>query len=134
MIVGELAASGIRANCLPPLAEYRRGKGGADIYVRAEDLARASEVVDAPALSEDELIEAEEDAAARHLLLSSARDAAPVGETKDSEAVEITPSTPANEPSDPREPAVVPTAKRGLWDRILGRSSTRTDAFGNPKP
>jgi hypothetical protein len=76
MIVGELAASGIRASRLPPIG-YRRGQGGAGIYVRAKDLARAREVLDAPALSEDELVEAEEeDAAAGNLPLGSVQDGA----------------------------------------------------------
>jgi hypothetical protein len=65
MVVGELDAAGIRA--MPRSSTQAMGPWGTagprDIYVEAYDLDRAREVLSTKAMSEDELIQAEEEAA-----------------------------------------------------------------------
>lgn len=69
MIVGALREAGIYAEGPNPNAAMRRGRGGGAIRVEAAELDRARTVLDSPAMSDVELIEAEEeDAAARSQL------------------------------------------------------------------
>jgi hypothetical protein len=60
MVIGDLEASGIYAMQRPDTRPL--GLGACDIYVREHDFDRAREVLNEP-ISEDELIQAEEEAA-----------------------------------------------------------------------
>jgi hypothetical protein len=69
MVVGNLEAAGIRAMQQSAMQSGRMGatvgaSGACDIFVEEHDLDRAREVLNAEPISEDELIRAEEEAAA----------------------------------------------------------------------
>lgn len=65
MVVGDLEAAGVQAT--PQSSTQGRSLWGGptpvDIYVEERDLDRAREVLDTEAMSEDELVQAEEEAA-----------------------------------------------------------------------
>ncbi len=68
MVCGDLKAAGIRAMQQAAMQSGRMGAIGnvgstCDVYVEEQDLERAREVLDAPPMSEDELVRAEEEAA-----------------------------------------------------------------------
>jgi Putative prokaryotic signal transducing protein len=65
MVIGDLEAAGIRAMHRPSARSL--GLWAREIYAEEQDLDRAREVLNAEPMSEDELIRAEEEDAARHL-------------------------------------------------------------------
>src|SRR5262249_28405961 len=107
MIVGELEAAGIRATQWPGGPRLRK------VCVEEQDLDRAHELLSAEPMSEDELIKAEEEAAATQLTRPNA--------------------TSAKGGVD--EPVEVPAPKRHLWQRVLRRAAKPDrDAFGRLTP
>jgi hypothetical protein len=113
MIAGELEAAGIHVFIRPGT---RFGVRSDDVCVHENDLAGAREVLNGEPLSETELIEAEEEAAATLL-------PAP-------------PSiTAGGEPRRIPEPVDMHTQKRHIWKRLLKREvRTPLDPFGRALP
>ncbi len=106
MISGRLRDAGISALAQgDPLVAYTQEAGGRDVYVDDDDLERARELVKSyEDIDEDELIQAQEEAAA-----ADTRAMTPMG---------MDPRT-----GRPHEPIEVPSRKRSLWDRIFKREA-----------
>jgi hypothetical protein len=103
MVVGELEGAGIQAMQRPGALPggLWGGPGSCDIYVEQQDLDRAREVLSTEAISEDELVQAEEEAA-----------------TQLTQPKGIDPKT-----GKPYEPVEIPVPKRVDWERALKRAS-----------
>jgi hypothetical protein len=127
MIAGELEAAGIRPFIRPGT---RFGIRSRDVCVLENDLARAREVLNATPLSDEELIEAEEEAEAT-LLPQPTGTKAEGGPRRIPEALDI----PEGEPRSIPEPVHIPAQKRHVWKRLLKRATqTPRDPFGRALP
>jgi hypothetical protein len=107
MVLGDLKAAGIRA--MQQSSTRGGGVWGApppcDIYVDEQDFDRAREIRDTEAMSERELVQAEEEAATQQT--------EPKGK---------------NAEGEPYEPVEIPVPKRSAFDRLLHRAENTPPA------